>query len=358
MSLPRTLRGAVLTGPHAIETRELPLSPPGAGEIVLAVGAATTCGTDVKVYLRGGHPRMLTVPTLFGHEVAGTVAAVGAGVVTVREGDRLVVANSASCGQCRACRRGRENLCASLQYLNGAFADYLRVPERFVRRSLHPLPRGVSFERGALAEPLACVLHGIAACETPTRLLEPGDVTLVLGGGPIGLLFVAVLARQGHTVVLADPNATRRETGTLMGASATVAMARDATDAERLTAATPGGTGAEIAVDCTGSPDVWRHAIASVRTGALVNLFGGCAPGSGIELDTHRLHYGELTLKGVYHHRPACFRQALEMLAEPTFPADHLLQGRFGVEGVESALQAMIERRALKLVIATESSAC
>ena len=131
----RTMLGAMLLGPERLEVRELPVPAPGAGELLLAVRAATTCGTDVKVFRRGGHPRMLKVPTLFGHEVAGTVAAVGRSVEGFREGDEVVVANSAPCGRCVYCGAGRENLCLDLEYLNGAFAEYLLVPARFVRTS-------------------------------------------------------------------------------------------------------------------------------------------------------------------------------------------------------------------------------
>ena len=196
----------MLLGPEEIEVRDVPVPRPGAGEILLKIEAATTCGTDVKVFRRGGHPRMLKAPTLFGHEMAGVVAAIGAGVTAVKEGDAIVVANSAPCMKCEPCRRGRENLCEDLHYLNGAFAEYLLVPRRFVERNMHPIPPGLSFARAALAEPLACVLHGIDACEL-AALRGGGPVeVLIFGGGPIGLLFVAALARMGQKPVLADPN--------------------------------------------------------------------------------------------------------------------------------------------------------
>jgi len=121
---------------EVLDVREVPVPEPGPGELLLRVGAATTCGTDVKVFRRGGHPRMLKVPSPFGHEMAGTVAAVGAGVSRFREGDRVAVANSAPCGRCRACLRGHENLCSDLLYLNGGFAEYLLVPPRAVERSV------------------------------------------------------------------------------------------------------------------------------------------------------------------------------------------------------------------------------
>ena len=139
-AVPSTMRGAMLLGPEHIEVREVPVPHPGPDELLLKIRAATTCGTDVKVFRRGGHPRMLKVPTLFGHEMAGTVAEVGKDVERFSPGDDVVVANSASCGECEPCRAERENLCEDLRYLNGAFAQYLLVPERFVARSTHRIP--------------------------------------------------------------------------------------------------------------------------------------------------------------------------------------------------------------------------
>lgn len=353
------MQGAVLVGPEQIDIREVPVPRPGPGEVLLKVRAATTCGTDVKVFRRGGHPRMLQVPTLFGHEMAGEIAAVGEGTAGFEPGQAVVVANSAPCGRCGYCEAGRENLCEDLQYINGAFAPYLLVPARFVQRNTHALPPELGFERAALTEPLACVIHGAWACELETRASSglsalsgvSGVSCVVLGGGPIGLLFVACLARDGHHVVLADPNPGRLEVGKAMGAQAVVQLDRAGGNAGPLRAASPDGKGPEVAIDCTGSPLIWRDAVQAVRPGGLVNFFGGCAPGTTVELDTHLVHYSELTLKGVYHHRPATIRAALELLSDPVFPADHLLSARMAVKETEAALRAMMNKTALKVVI-------
>ena len=135
--LPLRMCAAVLHGPSDIQIRDVPVPRPGAGEMLMRIGAATTCGTDVKVFLRGGHPRMLKVPALFGHEMAGTVEQVGEGVSEFTVGDRIVIANSAACGKCERCLRGRENLCPDLRYLNGAFAEFILIPARFVQRSAY-----------------------------------------------------------------------------------------------------------------------------------------------------------------------------------------------------------------------------
>ena len=353
MTLPKTMRGAMLLGPETIEVRDLPVEPPGAGEILLAVEAATTCGTDVKVFKRGGHTRMLQVPTLFGHEMAGRVAAVGTGVTGFAEGDAVVVANSAPCLVCDPCCRGRENLCQDLHYLNGAFAEFVRVPARFVERNTHVLPADLAFDKAALTEPLACVLHGMDACDLDRYRTGAGAgaEVVVFGAGPIGLLFVGALAADGHRVILADPNPGRLKVGRELGAAETVEIIRGGGQAGAVRAGTADGQGAWVAVDATGVPEVWLDAIACVRPGGLVNLFGGCAPGTSIPLDTHRVHYNEITIKGVYHHRPETVRRALDRLADAEFRADLLLSGERPIDGVEEALRSMMRKEALKVVI-------
>ncbi|HEY7216521.1 MAG TPA: alcohol dehydrogenase catalytic domain-containing protein [Thermoanaerobaculia bacterium] len=341
-------------GPERLELREVPLASPGPGELLLRIGAATTCGTDLKVFQRGGHPRMLKAPTPFGHEMAGIVAAVGPGVERWRAGDRVVVANSAPCGVCEWCTRGRENLCRDLHYLNGAFSEYLLVPRRFVAVGTYPLPDALPFEIAALAEPLACVLHGLE-----TSAIERASEIVVYGGGPIGLLFVDVLANSPgdfpasgeHHIVLADPNLSRLEAGKAIGADSTVQVDRDGGEAARLSRLSRAGDGFDVAIEATGSPAAWQDALASVRPGGLVQLFGGCPPGTTVPLDTHRLHYSEITVKSAYHHRPATFQRALDLLADGSLHPRTLLSAERPLAELEDALRAMRRREALKVVI-------
>ena len=343
--------GAVLTKPEVIEIRELPVNCPGNGEILLGIEAATTCGTDVKVFRRGGHPKMLVAPAPFGHEMAGYVAAVGPGVKNFREGDSIVVANSAPCLVCTYCQQGRENLCEDLHYLNGAFAEFIVVPRRFVEHNTHHIPKGLSFEKAALTEPLGCVLHGVKACS----LDELADIykpeIIVFGAGPIGLMFVAVLSIRGLSVTLADPNPERLLIGEGLGAARTVCIERGGGQASLLRSKTRDGGGADVAIDATGVVEVWSDAVASIRPGGLVNFFGGCAPGSKMILDTSEIHYKELTIKGAYHHRPETIKFALNLLAEGKFPSNMLLSGERPIEETEEALRSMMRKETLKVVI-------
>jgi L-iditol 2-dehydrogenase len=341
-----TTRTIHLLGAERIELREEPAREPDRGELAVRIEAATTCGTDVKVFRRGGHPRMIRPPAPFGHELAGTVEAAGPGVERWRPGDRVVVANSAACGACAQCRRGSENLCLDLQYLNGAFAERILVPPRFVEKSTYRIPEGLPFELAALAEPLACVIHGVEVSAIGGR----SDVA-VHGAGPIGLLFTGVLAAAGHRVTLADPNEDRLRVGERLGALKTARVERGGGKAAVVLAHAEDPEGFDLAIDATGVPEVWLDAIASVRPGGSVNLFGGCAQGTSIPLDTHRVHYSEITIKGAYHHRPANVEQAIEMLARGPFDARLLLSAERPLEEVEEALRSMMRKEALKVVI-------
>ncbi len=366
-SLPDRARAIFLLGPGKLALREVEVPRPGPGELLVAIEAATTCGTDLKVFRRGGHPRMLEVPGPFGHEMTGRIAAVGGVGGTggigrgfssppFREGDAVVVANSASCGICPACRGGRENLCPALVYLNGGFADFLLVPALFVARATYRRPPGLAPELAALAEPLACVEHGLA------RLGESGERSsgcpvLVLGGGALGLLFVAVLSQLGHCVTAADPHSHRLDLARRMGATATIPMAPS----------TGGGAQApgrlervereyDIAIDATGTVSGWQTAVEATRPGGTTLFFGGCAPADRIELATYPIHYDELSLLGTYHHTPRSFGAAIARLGEARSDFRALLTYEETLPNVESALCAMMDRRALKVVIRPNGS--
>jgi L-iditol 2-dehydrogenase len=350
VSPPRRQNAVYLVGPERLELRRVALPRPGPGELLVRIAAATTCGTDVKVYRRGGHPRMLRVPGPFGHEMAGIVEEAGASAAGSAPrfaiGDRVVVANSAPCGDCAWCRRGRENLCPALQYLNGAFAEYVLVPARFAAVSVHPCPPGLPLAVAALAEPLACVLHGIELCSLP-----PASEVAVYGAGPTGLLFIEVLVSRGHRVVAADPNPSRLEAALGLGASAAVQVSRDGGEAERVRRLALGDDGYELAVEATGSPAAWWDTLASPRPGGTALLFGGCPPGTSVPLDTHRLHYTEQTVKSAYHHRPATFHAALALLAAGLAAPAVLLSGTRPLTEVNAALCSMMRKEAFKVVI-------
>lgn len=344
--LPLTMKAAVLYGAEDVRMEEIPVPKIGPGDVLLKIEAALTCGTDAKVYRRGGHPTMIKPPAPFGHEFAGIVAAVGNHVDEFKPGDRVVAANSAPCGRCRYCKMGRESLCNDILYINGAYAEYIAIPERVVNRNLLPIPRHLPFAHAALMEPLACVLHGVAESH-----IRPGDTVAVLGAGPIGLFFVKLCKMSGARVISVDVLDSRLQVATKLGADEVILATPETDVPAAVCALTLYGEGADVAIDATGSEKVWETALKTVRKGGLANLFGGCAPGTSIHVDTKLLHYSELTIKGVYHHTPYFVARALELLAAGSMQAREFITAEFPLSKVSEALRLILTQQGVKSAV-------
>ena len=332
---------AVLYGKEDLRLVRMGVPEAGPGEMVVKVAAALTCGTDLKVYRRGYHARMLTPPIPFGHELAGTVAAVGAGVTGFAVGDRVAPMNSAPCGKCYWCGKGQENLCEDLLFNNGAYAEYLLVPARIVVKNTLRVPENVRLEHAAMTEPLACVLRGLeesGAC--------PGDSMIVIGAGPIGLMFMRAALLAGVKVIAVvkrmDQVATAREFGA--GHVLQIEAGMDVVEAAR--ALTPGGRGADVVIEAVATPATWEWAVGMVRKGGVVNFFGGPPSGTVVGLDTNRLHYGDVTLKASFHHTPGTCRRAFALIAGGEFGAEDFITAQVGLDDVPAVFQRMMTRAA------------
>ncbi len=315
------MQAVVLHGREDARLEQVPVPEVGPGEVRVRIQVALTCGTDLKVYRRGYHARMIIPPAVFGHELAGIVDAVGADVSDFTPGDRVVAANSAPCGGCYFCGIDREELCEDLLFLNGAYAEYVTVPERIVRRNLLPLPDALPFEAAALTEPLACAVHGVE--ETGVRA---GETVAVLGAGPLGLLLIRCAVLRGARVLVLGRRRARLDAALAMGAEAVFDTGGIVTDPQAWVAARTEGRGADRVIEAVGQPETWATAIGLARKGGVVNLFGGCAAGTELRLDTARIHYDALTLLGTFHHTPATVREALRLLSSGAVPPEVLVQ--------------------------------
>lgn len=335
---------ALLYGQEDLRLEQVIDPTPAMGEVVIKVAAATTCGTDLKVWRRGGHAKMLRPPTLFGHEAAGQIMAVGEGIKDWQVGDRVVANNSAPCMNCFFCQRREYSLCPNLTWNNGTFAQYLKIPAPIVQHNLLPIEADLPDEVAAMTEPLACVLHGIARSN-----VQPGDRVVVLGDGAIGLMFVAVLAHQSTQVLLFGGNERRLQIGEKLGAAQTYNYHQ--VEIPSIVKAYTEGWGADVVIEATGVPSVWESAIACARPGATVNLFGGCPRDTTITLDTEQLHYSELTLKGVFHNTPEYVRAALSMLASQVIPFELLISEHRPLQDLEQVFEDMKQRRVIKVAI-------
>ncbi len=329
------MKAAVLHGREDVRVERVPVPEPGAGEVLVRMKAALTCGTDVKVFRRGYHARMIVPPALFGHELAGVVERVGVGVSEFAPGAAVVAANSAPCDACPECLRGRPSLCDDLLFWNGAYADLVRLPARVVAKNLLRIPDGLDFREAALVEPLACVVRGVE--ETG---IEAGQTVAVIGVGPIGQLFVALARERGARVIAAGRRPDRLERAREAGAEQTIAAgAGDLADALRR--ASPDGRGPDVVVEAVGQQATCEAAVRAVRKGGVVNLFGGCAAGTEIRLDAQRFHYDELTLKATFHHTPAAIRTALALLADRRIDGRRFVTAEARLDEVPRVLAAM-----------------
>ena len=339
------MRAQVFHGPGDLRFEEIPIPEPEPGGVVVRVEAALTCGTDVKT-LRRGHPVMIPhVPTVFGHELAGVVTAVGRGVSSIREGDRIVAANSAPCDRCRLCVAGRPNLCEDLLFVNGAYGEQIALPPRLVARNVVPIGPGLRASSAAFAEPLACALLGIERGR-----VEPGMTVVVFGHGPLGCLLALAARQRGARVVLVGKAGWRLDRVRGMGLGECV-DARAVEDVAGCLRDLTGGRGADVTVDATGRPEVWEQAIDGVGRGGTVVLFGGCAPGTSVRVDTRRAHYEELTLVGAFHHTPGLIRRAVELLESGAIDPGPLVTHRMGLAQVRQALAMMERGETMKVLV-------
>ena len=334
-----TMTAAVLYGREDLRLARVEMPSAAAGELVVRVGAALTCGTDLKVYRRGYHARMLQPPIPFGHELAGVVTEVGAGVSGFALGDRVAPMNSAPCEACYFCRRGQENLCDDLLFNNGAYAEYLRIPARIVERNTLHIPDEVPLEHAALTEPLACVMRGLEESGVCA-----GDTMIVIGAGPIGLMFVHAAALAGVEVSAVVKREDQVEAAELFGARAVAGLSASADAVATALALTPEGRGADVVIEAVATPATWEWAVGLVRKGGVVNFFGGPPSGTVVALDTNRLHYGDITLKASFHHTPGVCRRAFHLIASGRFRCAEFLTGRAGLDEVPEVFRRMMTR--------------
>jgi L-iditol 2-dehydrogenase len=302
------MMAAVLYGKEHLQVEPVAVPTIDAGDILVRVKVALTCGTDVKVFRRGYHARMIVPPAVFGHELAGDIVAAGPEVDNFSVGDRVVAANSAPCGLCYFCKRGAENLCEDLLFNNGAYAEYIRIPARIVQKNTYRIPDSVGYQDAALVEPLACVVRGFE--ESAPR---PDDTVAIIGLGPIGLMFVKLAKLYGCRVIAVGRRQTQLDRAAALGADELV-VAGEHSDPVKAIRGMTHGRGVDVAIEAVGKPQTWQWAVNMVRRGGTVNFFGGCPNESKVNLDTALLHYSEITCKASFHHTPAYIKKALELV--------------------------------------------
>jgi len=286
---------------------ELEKPSAGPGEVVVKVGAATTCGTDLKTFLRG-RPNQ-TFPTIpWGHECAGAIDEIGAGVAGLAVGERVAFHNSAPCYHCYYCKRQQFELCDHLLVNWGAYAEYILVPAPIVATSLFTIPDSMTFEIASLLEPFACTVYGAKRAG-----IRPTDRVAIIGAGfqGIGMLQLANLCGASEIFVLDLVASRLRLAESFENVKAVDVRAVD--PSEFIRDATE-GRGCDVVIEAAGTPKTWELAIDLVRKGGRVVEYGGCKGGTTISVSTERLHYHGLEIIGVLHTTPQYVQMAWDLL--------------------------------------------
>jgi L-iditol 2-dehydrogenase len=330
------VKAAILHGKEHIQIEDITPPPLKPGEVRVRIEAALTCGTDLKVFKRGYHARMIVPPAVFGHEFAGVISELGAGSSALgwNVDDRVVAANSAPCGECFYCRSGRENLCEDLLFLNGAYAESIVVPARLVQKNLLRLKPETDFRNAALVEPVACVVQGVADTK-----LRAGQNVLVIGAGPIGLMFVALAKSLGCNVTTAGRRAARLEAAQRLGAGQVIDIGDGRESVVKVREAIR--THFDVVIEAVGKPETWEAALQLVRKGGTVNFFGGCPAGTRVSFDTELIHYSNLTLLASFHHTPRAVRRALEFIEAGVIRAQDFVDGECPLSGLPELFKTM-----------------
>jgi L-iditol 2-dehydrogenase len=334
------MRALVCESAGHVVLRELPVPEPGPGEVVVRVEASLTCGTDLKLVKRG-HPK-IPFPTVLGHEFCGRVSAAGTGTTFVA-GERVTSAVTGPCGECHECRNGQSNLCSVAfdQRVWGTWAEYVRVPARIVRSGLLRVPDGLSPAAAALLDPVASVLRGLGRLPDPT-----GKTALILGAGPIALLFTALLIRRGAGRVLVAGRSPRRLAA--HGALGAEAVSTRESLSSRLRVLT-GGYGADLVVETTGAPRVADEAVGLAARGGTVLFFAGLVREARLAVLAHRIHYDEVTLVGSYHYTAADTLAALDLLARGEIPTERLVSAESSLERFPFVLERLSRGEEMKV---------
>jgi L-iditol 2-dehydrogenase len=329
------VKAAILHGQEKIQIKDI--MPPALklGEVRIRIEAALTCGTDLKVFKRGYHAKMIVPPAVFGHELSGVISEIAPDIRLWKIGDRVVVANSAPCGGCFFCKNNQENLCEDLLFLNGAYAESIAVPARLVQKNLLRIKPETDFRDAALTEPLACVVQGVEDTK-----LRAGQNVLVLGDGPIGLMFVALAKNLGCNVTIAGRRAPRLEAAKKLGASQVIDIGAGKNLAEKIHAESK--TRFDAVIEAVGKPETWEAAVQLVRKGGVVNFFGGCPSGTTVALDTQLIHYSNLTLLASFHHTPKTIRRALEFIEAGVIRAADFVDGECPLTQLPELFKSMV----------------
>ncbi len=337
------MKSAVFYGKHDIRIQEHEMPAVGPKDVLIRVKACGVCGTDVHIYEGDKGAAEVTPPTILGHEFSGIVEKVGEAVTDYRPGDRVCVDPNCYCGACTPCRNGAAHYCEHMigygTTVNGGFAEYCAVNVRQVYR----LGERTSFEQGAMAEPVACCLHGIDMCR-----IQPGSQAVVIGGGMIGLLMLQLAKLEGAAkVALLEPVEEKRLVAAKLGADVCIDPLQEDVK-EQLHKA--GFTWVNTVIECVGRPATIEQAIDIAGNKAVVMMFGLTKPDETIAVKPFEIFKKELELKASYIN-PYTQKRALDLIDTGRLDVSSMVHGTYGLEKLEEILRDAQARAKGKYII-------
>ena len=339
--------GAYFLENQCIETRPLVLPEPGEGQVLVKVSACGVCGTDVHIYHGGKGSAEVVPPVILGHEFSGHIVKLGSGVTGLEEGQLITVDPNIYCGKCRPCRQGQKQMCHHMRAvgvnMDGGFADYCLVPYA----QCVPVPEGTDPELAALAEPLACCLHGIDRVG-----IRPGENVLVIGGGTIGQIMLQLARLAGAAkVVLSEPVEIRRELAVRLGADAAIDPLHE--DLPRRLSELLSRDGADVVIECVGNPRTSAQAIDAAAGCGRVMLFGVPNPDAVLQTKMHPIFQKELTIMGSFVN-PDTHSRAVALLSSGQLKLKELITHRFPVSQLEEAIKMQTGTQSIKVLVKPE----
>lgn len=345
------MKAGLLKAPNRLDYESVSDPSLTPGDLLIRVKAATVCGTDIRIF-RGRKTAGVRYPSILGHEFSGEVVDTG-GHSQFSCGDAVAVCPPIPCGHCDYCKRGYENIClnqTAIGYeIDGAFAEYIRIPARAVQSgNVYKLPAGLSWEKAALIEPLACVLNG-----QERIAVSVADRVVILGCGPIGLLHVKLARLSGAAkVIVSEPSAARRAAA--LAAGADVVVDPTAEDLQAIVRRETDGLGADKVIIAIGVPRLVNDALALVRHRGAISLFAGFSAGDRENLDINAIHYHEVIMTGSFGLDRFQFEKALSMIASGRLEVESMLTHRFALKDIGPAFQTAERGDAIKVAIVNE----
>lgn len=338
------MRGSFFLGDKTFRTQTIPERELAEGEVLLKVAACGVCGTDVHIYHGSQGSAEVHPPVILGHEFAGTIVKTGPGVDGLSVGDHVTVDPNIYCGKCHFCQIGKKQLCRNLQAIgvtmNGGFAEYCYVPQSQCFR----LEPQVPLRYGAMAEPLACCLHGIDRVG-----IKAGDTVCVIGGGAIGLMMVQLAKMSGASrVILSEPVDYRRKVGIQLGADGTIDPLRE--DITKKLIELLGTEGADVVIECVGNTTATAQAFHAAKAGAAVLLFSVPKTGTHYQMSLDDVYQKELRIVGS-RINPDTHGRAVELINNSRIELDPIITHSYSVDCVEEAILKQMADDSIKVVV-------